>query len=169
MQSSANGTGTRTGNAVADRVGALRRHDTARAPRERHAGCALRHDGDDFRVWRVGLEPAADAGRQRTVAERHKERVDVGERIGHLGGNGAGALGNGGVRSVFDEDVPETLGMGLRERLGFVEVGAVDDDLGAEPAHGVDFRGVRAACGEHGHRVAAPSGVVGEALAEIAR
>ena len=70
---------------------------------------------------------------------------------------------------VFDEDFPETVGVGLRERFGFVEVGAVDDDLGPKPAHGVDLRGVRAARSKNRHRVAAPPRVIGEALAEVAR
>ena len=111
---------TVVGRAVGERRGEARR--------------ALRLDADDRHARRLRLDGRADPRDEAAAADRHDDRFDVGRLLEDLEPHRALAGDHVGVVERVDEREAVARGdfAGVRARLG--QVGAVQDDVGAELA-----------------------------------
>jgi hypothetical protein len=121
----------------------------------------------------MSLDPGADAGQQRAIAERDEDGVDrrpaPRQLARDLQRDGPRAFGDRGFRAVLGEQAASVRRMAPRRALRRVEILAVEDHLRAEPAHRLDLQRVGVDGGEDRQALPGPSRRIGQALSEIAR
>mmetsp|Transcript_10563 Transcript_10563/g.31882 ORF Transcript_10563/g.31882 Transcript_10563/m.31882 type:complete len:433 (+) Transcript_10563:76-1374(+) len=149
------------GEAVGERrLHQVRRHGRAVVERGLEGRAEVRLHAVDLDGRHERLDGEGHAGDEAGAAHGDHDGVGVGHLLEDLDGHGAGAGDDLGV--VVAVDVALVRALALQEGLGLADVGAVDDDLGAEAAAAAHLGERRHGGHGHGHGDAQLRAVPGE-------